>query len=546
MTPLAARMESALLPLPDTIRWERGKIQKVELSTLKKVETCVFQVFSFVGYLALLPFAAVGSIISSTVSIFQGSSRQAELALEPSDPILPPHIGFADSLFQSSGLGTSASATHLSGKCDWNNWLSAQHIEGSPNYQEIFVDILRNPQPFIDILKKLHVTAHRFSLEWAVIEPEKGRYDHEAIRLYRNFIQELKKEGIEPYVTLHHFVLPEWFSKENDFENFNQIDLFVNHSIEMMKTFPEVKYWMTFNEPGVYAFSNRIRGVFPPGVQGDLFAAAQVLRNLLIAHCKIYKAAKENFGDRVEIGITHQWLKFVPLQENGNAVERTICYFLSKITHYCVYNFFKTGHFDFEVPAKANVHFDISEEEFKKNNRFLDFIGVQFYGYPRLKAGWNGGEEYPGYKIVNSLGFTFGSTCPKGGKTMSFGPGFYPESLQNCLEEAAALGKPIAITETGCDARIQKWGSREWVIDDETQREYFIKILPILNRFRNQLKAFFVWTLYRGQLEWDRGDFPRLGVAKLTQNKARVITGCELSLAAKHLQMVFQKKRQAV
>jgi beta-glucosidase/6-phospho-beta-glucosidase/beta-galactosidase len=306
-----------------------------------------------------------------------------------------------------------------------------------------------------------------------------------------------------------------------------------------------VKHWMTFNEPGVYAFCSRIRGVYPPGVQGDLGAAARVLRNLMIAHCKIYKAAKETFGDRVEIGITHQWLKFIPLQENGNALERMLCYFLSKITHYSVYNFFKTGHFDFEVPTKANVHFDISEEEFKKNNRFLDFIGVQFYGYPRMKAGWNGGDEYPGYKAVNSYGFTFASTCPKGGKAMSFGPGFYPESLQDCLEEAAALHKPIAITETGCDARIQKWGSREWVIDDETQREYFLKIAPILNRFKDQLKAFFVWTLYRGQLEWDRGDFPKLGVAKLDQDRARRITGCELSPAAKHLQDIFLKQRQA-
>jgi beta-glucosidase len=388
----------------------------------------------------------------------------------------------------------------------------------------------------------MHVTAHRFSLEWSVIEPESGKIDLKAVQLYRTFIQELKKAGIEPYVTLHHFVLPDWVGDFDDPEN---IDRFATHCLKMMELFPDVTNWLTFNEPGVYAFSTRMRGAYPPGEKGNLIGTAHVLRNLLIAHCKIYQAAKEKFRDKVQIGITHQWLRFVPLE--GNFVERSICHILSKITHYCVYDFFKTGRFDFEIATKANVHLTIPEKEFQANRGFLDFIGVQFYGYPRLKAGFNGGEEYPGYKTNNiNLGFTgltFGATCPKGGKTLSFGPSFYPESLEACLTEAAALKKPIAITETGCDARIQKWGEKELKIDDETQREYFEKIAPIMLRFKDQMKAFFVWTLYRGQLEWERGDFPALGVVKFKKDAARNITGSELTPAAKLLQKVFSEKK---
>ena len=541
MTPVAYSFSALFLPIPDALEWKKGRIIKSEWSVLQKIQYRAGKILYFLGNVALLPLVTTMNLASRILERFNPAGTKIIKTPYPADlaTALPPYFGFADSFLQSSGLGTWASATALKGRSDWSPWLKPEHIEGPKTYRECFVEILKNPAPFIEVLKKLNVTAHRFSLEWAVIEPEPGKLDAEAIYLYRNFIQELKNGGIEPYVTLHHFVQPEW---AGDFEQLENIDPFVSYSIKMMELFPEVKEWMTFNEPGVYALQSRIRGVFPPGKQGDFSGAAHVIRNMLIAHCKIYNEAKLRFGDKVQIGITHQWLNFEPME--GNALERIVCYFYAKITHYCVYNFFKTGRFDFDIPLKANVQFSISEKEFAKNNQFLDFIGVQFYGYPRIKAGFNGGEKYPGYKTVNfpigQTGVTFGSTCPKGGKVTSFGLSFYPESLQSCLTEAAALKKPIAITETGCDARVQKWGDQEFRIDNETQKEYFLKIAPILHRFKDQIKAFFVWTLYRGHLEWDRGQYPALGVVKLTKDKDRNITGFETTPASLYLQKSFQ------
>ncbi len=55
-------------------------------------------------------------------------------------------------------------------------------------------------------------------------------------------------------------------------------------------------------------------------------------------------------------------------------------------------------------------------------------------------------------------GLTIGSTCKKGRKNDELRHKRHPESLKACLTEAAILNKPIAITEIGCDAKIQKWG----------------------------------------------------------------------------------------
>ena len=92
------------------------------------------------------------------------------------------------------------------------------------DFGEFFIDILGNPDPFIAMLQQSGSTGYRFSLEWAVIEPNQGEIDPKAIELYRTFITKLKEAGIEPYVTLHHFVHPQWLEDRGAFytpENIN-------------------------------------------------------------------------------------------------------------------------------------------------------------------------------------------------------------------------------------------------------------------------------------------------------------------------------------
>lgn len=546
-------LERDLFPFADTLHWNHGEIEEGTHSLIDKVHHYSTNFFKFLAHLAILPIACVYSIGKYVISWIQGGEKEIEnLPSNPENPqnTLPDHFGFSTSMFQDSGLGTKFSATPLDGVCDWDEWLNPKRIEGEDtNYRRFFFDILNNPDSYIDILKKQHVTAHRFSLEWAVIELEPGKPNGKAIALYENFINKLKEAGIEPYVTLHHFVCPKWFKDRGGFEKRENIEAFKKHAIAAIKYFQQVSHWIPFNEINVDAFQKCIRGVYPPGDTGDIAKAGRMMRNMLIAHCQIYQEAKKRWPEK-QIGSTHQWLNFEPL--TGNLLEETICYFLSKVTHYACYNFFKTGKFSLEIPALSNVQFEISEEEFKKHRGFSDFIGVQFYGYPRLKAGFNGGEKYPGFGIKNytipslGLGLTFGSTCPQGGIAQSFGPGVYPESLDKCLKEATEIvqpfkGKTIVITETGCDARVWKFGDKGWTVDFEVQKQYFEKIFPILEKFKKHISGFFAWTLAHG-LEWERGATPILNVGRIMKNNKGQIESYVPYPAAVLLREIFAKK----
>ncbi len=62
----------------------------------------------------------------------------------------------------------------------------------------------------IKLLASAGLNAYRFSIEWARIEPEEGKFDANEIEHYRNVIRCCKENGVTPMVTLHHFTSPKW------------------------------------------------------------------------------------------------------------------------------------------------------------------------------------------------------------------------------------------------------------------------------------------------------------------------------------------------
>ncbi|NGX63243.1 MAG: Beta-glucosidase A [Candidatus Anoxychlamydiales bacterium] len=532
---------------------KNGKIEHASISSFKRVSTIVQNVLKATIVSFALPVAFMGYFLDKTINVFSSDKKPfdeiPDVAIDDIVDALPKDIGFADSLFQSCGLGTKYSKPDFVGRSNWNESMTKEHmeVESEEEFDNFFVNYLDDPKTLIKILKDAGATSYRFSLERSVIEPEKGRYDFDAIHKYQNFCKELKNSGIEPWITLEHFVEPMWFTEDGGFEKEENIEDFVRYSEFIIPLFKDyVTNWMTFNEVGAYVFQSYIRKVYPTAAnktkQNSIYLAAKVLRNILIAHIKIYQNIKKKYPE-LQIGIVHQWLKMKPFNPN-NPIEELVCYYISQITHNFTYNFFKTNKFEFKVPLSANIHLEID-----KDQKITDFIGFQCYGYPKIKIGFNGGKKYPGYQVKNytipklKLGATFGSTCKEGGKMQSFGMLFNPESICDALEEASELNIPIAITETGCDSRVQNWGDKDFKVDDQTQKKYFEKIFSLIAKFKEKLplKGLFFWTILRGHLEWERAGTVSLGLVKVDKDKDGKIKSHELTPAAKYIQSIFEK-----
>jgi beta-glucosidase/6-phospho-beta-glucosidase/beta-galactosidase len=538
------RLEKCLLPPRETVHWNHGKLRVEKYSTLEKVIYCAKNLFSFVGLLFIAPFTIPYELLAKKEIAPLNSLQQT--------PIWPPEQrGFATSLFQTSGLGTKWSAPQgLIGKCDWDRWMDDPKHIAHPNgfdYNNFFTDVLSNPDPYIEMLKNHHVTAHRFSLEWSVICPSSYEFDDKAILLYRNFIKKLLAAGITPSITLNHFAVPDWFYEAGSFHNPDNISDYLDYALAALELFPEVKDWWSFNELNIRAFQ-QTREVYPTdlpegsSLSSRIHAAGISTRNMLIAHCLLHKKVAELYPDK-NLGVTHQWLKFDT--ENGNPLERILAYYLTKFGFSTVYNFFKDGQFSFEFPFIANIQFKIPTDEFETNHHFLSRIGVQAYPKPMLKMGLNHGQTYPGLPsaIKNLPLFSFGSSCERGGTVMRFGPRWHAEGMIEALDEAFALTPNVFITEFGSDAMIQKWDQPNFSQDNIAQAQYLQALIEQIHQYSlttlREIKGLFCWSDLRRQLEWENGLECQLAIIDPIVDSSRHLTSYTQTPAAQYLSQTY-------
>ena len=60
----------------------------------------------------------------------------------------------------------------------------------------------------IRLAAELGCTMFRFSISWARVEPEPGVFNQEALDHYRAVVDSIREAGMEPMVTLLHYVWP--------------------------------------------------------------------------------------------------------------------------------------------------------------------------------------------------------------------------------------------------------------------------------------------------------------------------------------------------
>ena len=165
----------------------------------------------------------------------------------------------------------------------------------------------------VSLLKELGVSHYRLSLEWSKIETEKNKFNEDALNHYSEVIDFLLENNIVPYVTLHHFTNPIWFDELGSFEKEKNIDFFINFCELVFNRYSDkVSNWCTINEPEVYSVMGYFSGIFPPGKK-DAQLSAEVQKNLLIAHTRVYHKLKSlPNGKKCKIGIVKNVMQFDP------------------------------------------------------------------------------------------------------------------------------------------------------------------------------------------------------------------------------------------
>lgn len=456
-------------------------------STMQKIASYAFQTFQFCIFLpATIALSTASFLVTGSVRLIVSPKMDPMTAFsnnpqwgEPLQTIpfqkdgQPIEIGFATADIQDSGPNQPRFM-----ETNWGRFYEKN--KDTIGDLKILPDVLNHPQDLIDECHNMGLTQFRTSIS---LMPKAGnKIDQISLATYCSFFQKLKNAGIEPVVTLNHFVNPEDF----DWTQTKSIERFLNYAKSIADDLYKsgVRRILTFNEPTVYAFQGWIRGVFPPHKTMDLEGAALVMQNMMSAHTKAYEALKKMHSD-FEIGLTHDPIRFRNYHD-WNPLwapsEKVLCHYLTEICHGSFMRFLQTGKFSLQVPFLVNHNFEIPAFANAKT-RPLDCIGLQYYSDPLLQFPWGSVTDQPGEKV----------------STYQYRA--YPQGLDSAIQEMSTLKVPIHLTEIGIDTGINH------DLSDKERIAYFDKIFQVVQKAIDKganIKSLFWWTKDRSW-EWAEG-----------------------------------------
>ncbi len=430
-------------------------------------------------------------------------------------------FGGATAAYQVEG----ATAEDGRGPCAWDEYLNRP---GSRYHGDPASDFYHQYKEDLRLCKAFGINGIRISISWTRIIPDGvGPVNQKGIAYYDQLIDECIAQGVEPFVTLHHFDTPLPLFKNGHWLNRATIDAFLNFAQICFEHYGDrVRKWATFNEPWSIAQNGYIAGNFPPNETFQIGKAIQIEHNLMVAHAKAVNMYK-SMGLPGSIGIVHTLEgkePITPTPENIHARDLD-----DAISNRFMMDACYKGEYTPEVMALINeilkkngAKLETEPEDFeamKSAAKKMDFLGMNYYSSHFLQA--YEGES----KVVNNSTGAKGTSvfCLQGIGARVSNPEvpttdwdwpIYPEGMYRQLKRIQKYYpevKEIYISENGMGYKDDFVNGE---IDDTPRIDYVRKHLAYLLKAVDEgvpVKGYYIWSLM-DVLSWSNGYNKRYGL----------------------------------
>jgi beta-glucosidase len=146
----------------------------------------------------------------------------------------------------------------------------------------------------VALLADLGVTHYRFSLAWPRLQPDgRGRINPAGLDFYQRLVDELLARGIQPWVTLYHWDLPQVLEDAGGWPVRDTAERFAEYAALVHDRLRDrISYWTTLNEPWCSAFLGYASGDHAPG-RTEPAAALAAAHHLLLGHGLAIRALRD-------------------------------------------------------------------------------------------------------------------------------------------------------------------------------------------------------------------------------------------------------------
>lgn len=411
--------------------------------------------------------------------------------------------GVAASSYQTEG------AWNIDGKSE-SNWDYFSRITGKIERGEnadTAADFYHRYAEDIDLIKAMNFKVFRFSLSWPRILPDgTGAVNQKGIEFYHKVIDKCLSCGIEPWITLYHWDMPQVLEAKGGWANADIIDWFSEYAEAVTKEFgPKVKNWMVMNEQLSFTGGGYMEGIFAPGKK-SLKAFMKSVHNSVLCNAEGGRIIRKNVaGANIGTTFANTWVEPVDqTKKNIEAAKRMDAIMNRLFIEPCL----GLGYPEDTVPILKKMKSLYREGDDKKMIFDFDFIGVQYYFRTIAKK-----SLMPGMRAKEIL------ASKRGVPVNEMEGEIYPRGLYHILKKYGSYKgvHNLIVTENGTCVPDKLENGK---VHDMERIGYFKNHLAeLLNAKREgvNVNGYFVWSP-TDNFEWDKGYRTRFGLVYVDFN----------------------------
>jgi len=405
--------------------------------------------------------------------------------------------GVAASSYQTEG------AWNIDGKSE-SNWDYFSRIPGKIERGEnadVAADFYHKYEEDIDLIKEMNFKVFRFSLSWPRIIPNgTGSVNQKGLDFYHKVINKCISVGVEPWITIYHWDMPQVLEKQGGWTNRKIVDWFSEFTDVVTKEYgSKVKNWMVINEQLSYTGMGYMQGLFAPGKK-SIKAFMKSVHYSVLCNAEGGRIIRKNVPD-ANIGTTFVTTHVEPIDQkpkNIEAAKRVDAIMNRLFIEPCL----GLGYPEDTVPILKKMKKLYEPGDDSKMVFDFDFIGIQYYFRTVVKSSLMPGMRAKEIKPKD-----------RGVPANEMEGEIYPEGLYQILRKFDQYKeiRNLIITENGTCVPDKLENGK---IHDLGRINYFKDHLTAVLKAKKEgvkVNGYFVWSP-TDNFEWDKGYRTRFGL----------------------------------
>jgi len=383
----------------------------------------------------------------------------------------------------------------------WDTFCHAPGHIADGSTGDVACDHYHRWQDDLLLLRDLGVGAYRFSVSWPRVIPDgDGKPNPAGLAFYDRLIDALLAAGIQPWLTLYHWDLPQALQDRGGWRTRTTVNAFVEYTDLLARRFGDrVRGWITINEPFIAAIYGHLTGEHAPG-QRDLKTALQAAHHMLLAHGEATLTLRGLLPRPAPIGIA-QALQHVDPASDSPEDQAAARRFDGMVNRWYLDPLFRGTYPADLLPALGGAAPQLLPEDFQRIAAPIDFLGVNYYTRVVVR-------HDPAEPIVQA------SPVRPAGAEMSMMWEVYPPGLPLLLVRVWQEYQPKALYITENGMPLPDAPDADGRIDDAPRISYLQRHLEGVHQARARgvpVNGYFVWSLL-DNFEWAHGYIPRFGL----------------------------------